>query len=708
MAACAMDLEAYPRQIARSQRYTLGVPRSFTIAPDRDAVAFLRTRGGEDPVSCLWLLEGGEERLLADPARLGWAEEVPAEERVRRDRVHERSRGIVRYSADAGLSRVAFVLDGRPWLLDVRADAGGAGAAVPLPAAGAVIDVQLDPTGERFAYLAAGGVRIAAVAGDEVLAVEPENPDVVYGLSDYTDMAGAFGYWWAPDGGALLLLRTDTERVERIWIADPSEPRRQPRQVAYPLAGTPNPDLSLHVVHLDGRRTEVRWDREAFEYLCTAGWDAHGVLCAVESRDQRRLRVLAGDPASGRTEVLHEATDAAWVSWPHGTPRRTAGGRLVLAGSVGDDLALLVDGEAVTPAGVQVREVLDTDGESVLFVASAEPTEEHLWLWRAGAGTARPLTDEPGLHRAERRGGAWVRTTHDEAGQRAVATHPQRPDVPVVCLQAEPLVAPRVSWLRIGERQIRTALVLPSWYVPGERRLPVLMNPYGGPAVQRVLRARLFHLCEAQWFAEQGFAVLTADGSGTGGRGMAWEREVHGDSLTSVLADQVAALQGTAEEHPDLDLARVGIRGWSFGGTLAAAAVLRRPDVFHCAVSGAAPSEAALYSAHWRERFLGRPQDNPEGYRRGSTLCEAAGLQRPILFVHGLTDDNVLVAHTLRMSAALFAAGKEHELVLLPGTTHMTTDEEVSTRLLLRQLDFLSRHLSPAAPPPLAGVGAGG
>jgi pimeloyl-ACP methyl ester carboxylesterase len=90
-----------------------------------------------------------------------------------------------------------------------------------------------------------------------------------------------------------------------------------------------------------------------------------------------------------------------------------------------------------------------------------------------------------------------------------------------------------------------------------------------------------------------------------------------------------AALVGTAALYPDLDLGRVGIRGWSFGGTLAAAAVLRRPDVFHCAIAGAAPTDAALYAAHYGERFLGKPQDNPEGYRRGSILYEAANLKRP-------------------------------------------------------------------------------
>jgi dipeptidyl-peptidase-4 len=702
-----MELEASPRQIARSQRYSLGVPRSFTLAPDRDLVVFLRTPGGEDPTSCLWALQDGEEHLLADPVQLGWVEDVPQEERDRRERARERSRGIVAYSTDATLRRIAFALDGRLWLLDlapsgaadVVGDAGSATAPRQLPLDGQAVVPQLDPTGRRLAYVRTGALRVLDVdGGTELLAVEPESATVSYGRGENTAMAAGAAYWWAPDGEALLVQRADTEKVERVFISDPSNPRAAPRQVPYVLAGTATPDLSLHVVTLDGRRTEVGWDHAGFEYLLAAAWDTHGPLLCVQSRDQRRVLVLAGDPGTGETTVLHEQADPVWILETGGVPCRTAGGRLVWTADLGDAHRLLVDGEPVTPAGVQVREVLGCDGEEVTFIASVDPTESHVWTWGPTAG-ARSLTSEPGLHRAARRGPASVRARHDEGGQHFTSSYQGRPDVAIGCHDVQPLLPPRVTWLVVGERRLRTALVLPSWYVAGERRLPVLMSPYGGPALQRVTRARHFHLCEAQWFAEQGFAVVTIDGSGTPGRGPAWDREVHGDSLSSVLADQVAGLLATAVRYPDLDLGRVGIRGWSFGGTLAAAAVLRRPDVFHCAISGAAPSDVSLYEAHYRERFLGKPQDNPEGYRHGSTLNEAADLERPLMLVHGMADDNVLVAHTLRMSAALFAAGKPHELLLLPGQTHMTTDEDLATQLLLRQLAFLVEHLAPEVPP---------
>jgi dipeptidyl-peptidase-4 len=218
------------------------------------------------------------------------------------------------------------------------------------------------------------------------------------------------------------------------------------------------------------------------------------------------------------------------------------------------------------------------------------------------------------------------------------------------------------------------------------------MDPYGGPHAQRVLAARGAHLT-SQWFADQGFAVVVVDGRGTPGRGPAFERAVHGDLAGPVLQDQVDALHAVAERFPDLDLGRVGIRGWSFGGYLAALAVLRRPDVFHAAVAGAPVTDWALYDTHYTERYLGRPDTDPDAYARSSLLADAPALTRPLLLVHGLADDNVVAAHTLRLSSALLAAGKPHSVLPLSGVTHMTPQEVVAENLLLLQVQFLKQAL---------------
>ncbi|HYV00781.1 MAG TPA: S9 family peptidase, partial [Actinomycetota bacterium] len=198
---------------------------------------------------------------------------------------------------------------------------------------------------------------------------------------------------------------------------------------------------------------------------------------------------------------------------------------------------------------------------------------------------------------------------------------------------------------------------------------------------------------QSQWLADQGFAVVVADGRGTPGRGTTWEKAIHLDLATPALEDQVDALHAVAESNPDLDLGRVAIRGWSFGGYLAALAVLRRPEVFHAAIAGAPVTDWRLYDTHYTERYLGHPDDDPEAYRRSSLLDDAASLSRPLLLIHGLADDNVVAAHTLRLSRALLEAGRPHGVLPLSGVTHMTPQEVVAENLLHLQVAFLREAL---------------
>ena len=148
-----------------------------------------------------------------------------------------------------------------------------------------------------------------------------------------------------------------------------------------------------------------------------------------------------------------------------------------------------------------------------------------------------------------------------------------------------------------------------------------------------------------------------------------------------------------AADHPELDLSKVAIRGWSYGGYLAALAVLRRPDVFHAAISGAPVTDWRLYDTHYTERYLGDPNADPGPYDRCSLLPDAAKLERPLMLIHGLADDNVVAAHTLDLSGALLAAGRPHQVLPLTGVTHMASQEGVAENLLLLQVEFLRSAL---------------
>ena len=450
-----MQIDEFPRQLARTRYFSLGVPRTVTISRDGSRVLFLRSRGGEDPVSCLWLLEPGSgagERLLADPAASWHAGggEVPDAERVRRERARELSAGIVAYSADAAATTVAFALDGQLWVLSIGDDSADDGAddgsaddgrsgpppGVPrlVPTAGPVTEPRIDPAGQRVAYLTGGGIHVAELgSGTSRPLALPEHPDVSYGAAEHVaaeSMRRYRGFWWAPDGRQLLAARVDNSPVLRWWIADPSQPETAPRDIRYPAAGTANAEVTLHVLRLDGSRTEIGWDRAAFEYLATADFDAHGPLLSVQSRDQRTVQILAADPASGATRLLHTERDPAWVELTCGAPQRTASGILVRVSDLGGSRRLVVGASPVTPDGLQVREVSGTDGEAVYFTGSQEPTEEHLWRYDPGGGLVR-LSDGPGVHGGTAAGGTVVRLSQTEAGSghdRAAAGRSSRSD----------------------------------------------------------------------------------------------------------------------------------------------------------------------------------------------------------------------------------------------------------------------------------------
>jgi dipeptidyl-peptidase 4 len=692
--------DSFPRQHARTQRFTLGEPRTLTVSPDGRRVVFLRSAAGDDPVNALWVMDAasGEERCVADPrALLADPDDVdlPAHERARRERSRESAGGITAYATDIGATVAAFALGGRLYVAGLVT-----GSSRPVEVVGPVFDPRPDPPARRVAYVCGDTLRVAELDGSSRVIVGPDDDDpdtVSWGSADFIaaeEMHRFRGYWWSPDGDALAVCRVDTAAVERWVIADPSQPAAAASVVRYPAAGTANPEVTLHLVALDGDRRTVVWDHDEFPYLAAVDWSSAGLIVQVQSRDQRRARVLRVDPADGTTEVLATDEDDAWVELVPGVPRLLDDGRLVRAADVDGTRRLMIGDRAVTPIDLQVRAVLSLDDGTITLSANAIDDATSMHLWRLeGDGSLTALTEEPGVHSASVGGDCTVRrsATLDRPGAVfststgfRLASHAERP-----------LVEPNVEIISAGHDGIATALLLPHDHDGSQ--LPVLLDPYGGPHALRVTRS-YNGFTTSQWFADQGFAVVVADGRGTPGRGSAWERAVHLDLASAPLDDQIVALHAAAEHSSALDLDRVAIRGWSFGGYLAALAVLRRPDVFHAAVAGAPVTDWRLYDTHYTERYLGRPDDQPDRYDESSLLRHAGDLRRPLLLIHGLADDNVVAAHTLRLSSALLAAGRHHDVLPLVGVTHMTSQEVVAENLLLHQLEFLRRSLDRATP----------
>ena len=686
-------MEGYPRQQARTRRFTCGAPRTVSVADDGSRVLFLRSAGGDNPVNALWRLDPatGDEHLVADPDTL-LADGGPETDReqARRERAREVGGGITAYDGLPDLSRVCFVLAGQVFLADVDE-----GRVVELASSGDAFDARLSPDGATVAYVSGRGLRATGAGGDHRL-IGGTTATVSWGTAEFVaaeEMGRMRGHWWAPDGGSLLVARVDEEPVAEWWISAPVDPDAAPRAIRYPAAGTANAVVGLGVVALDGTVVDVDWRRDgAFEYLAGVQWGADGPpLLVVQSRDQRTLVVLEVEVSDGSTSEVYRVEDEAWVELVPGSPCRWDGSLATVEDRDGAR-RLVVDGEAVTPDGLQVRRIVGVDGDRLVVCASSDPLDIDVVAFGRD-GTVDVLSSGGGVRGAVVGGGVLAVSVADlerprlEVSGHVVASHAE-----------EPVVSAMPTFHVVGERDLRTAVLLPTdWSIEEGSPLPVLLDPYGGPHAQRVQRTRGQFLT-SQWFADRGFAVVVTDGRGTPGRGPAWERAVRGDLAGPVLDDQVDALHALAEADDRLDLSRVAIRGWSFGGYLAALAVLARPDVFHAAVAGGPVTDWRLYDTHYTERYLGHPDEEPDNY--GCTdLCALAGSLgddvpvRPLLLVHGLADDNVVAAHTLQLSRALLEAGRPHRVLPLSGVTHMTPQEDVAENLLLLQLDFLNEAL---------------
>ena len=780
-------IKHFPRLRARTLRFGCGAPRSAQTVGDGSRALFLRSDGPEDLVTALWLSwfdESGEhhETKLADPRELLGAiadsEDVPAEEKARRERAREGGTGIVGYSADDDGNRIVFTINGRLFLTEIAwNDETGAPEPHTRELAGEwldedpemytpVLNPRIAPDGEHVLYTTGSylmlvdiggelGDRITAVYG---VSVEDEDGNPAentwkIGLAEFVageEMDRYDGFWWAPDSQHVLFESFDTADEPTWYISDPADPEKPAAGRRYPRALTRNADVYLTVITLafdENDRyagitgnADVDWDREAYEYVAAVNWRrGHDPLVLVQNRRQTRDQVLevavaADGAALGATRVLEEHANDQWIDLIHGTPAYTPDGRLVcpLNDMAADTNRLTVDGRPFTPAGWNVRAVLDVTDDDVLAVVQRAPEiaseMPDAWAGSGAAsdaeslfgghdarsfdvvsmgydGTITPVTTDPGQWTASRGERGIVVSGRDMRSARARMRHILgEQSATISSTAAEPGFTPNVTFTRLGEHRLYTAIIAPSPSSPYAHadKLPVLMKPYGGPGFQQVVASQSFYW-EGQWWADQGFLVVTADGRGTTGRGPAWDRAIFENMKGVTLADQIEAVNALPEAvsrlnadgrrtgvpAPDLD--KVCMIGWSYGGFLSALAVLDAPNVFKAACAGAPPTDWTLYDTHYTERYLGL---DPDVYYRNGLVQDAPKLERPLMLIHGFADDNVTIAHSLRLSQALMAAGRPHTFLPLTGITHMTNDETVAENLLTLQRDFLRDALA--------------
>lgn len=697
---------------AETFRFRLGRPTASIGTPDGKELLFLRS-GPRSFVQDLYRLDlkSGEESILMTAGQLldGDDESLGVEERARRERMRMTSRGIASFRLSGDGTRILIPLSGRLFL--VRRSNG---SVRELTADGGYpIDPRFSPDGQRLAVVRNGDLYIIDLGdGKQTRLTRDGGGPISHGLAEFVaqeEMGRHRGYWWSPDSRQIAYQRTDTAGLEQMTIGDATHPEIAPQSWPYPRPGKANAVVRLGVITLESGTTRwIEWDRERYEYLASVCWSKNAPLTLlVQNRQQTEQRLLAVDVADGKVRTLLIEKDPAWLEIDETMPRWLPDGSGFLWTTERRGAWQLEvrqrDGSLnheVTPMKFGLRKVVkvDFDGSHVIVKASVTPTESRIFVVSLDGKAAgvKALTPDVGVHgaAASGEGPLWL-LTESPSGEntRFVVMHGVRRSQRELTSVAESAGLDIQLELReVGNvRTYHTALIRPRKF-DANREYPVIVHVYGGPTSQMVQASPGRYLLD-QWMADHGYIVVAIDGRGTPNRGRDWQRVIKNDLIAIPLHDQVEALKLLAEEVPQMDLKRVGIYGWSFGGYFSAMAVMRRPDVFHAGVAGAPVVDWRDYDTHYTERYMDTPQNNPAGYDAANVLTYAASLERPLLIIHGTSDDNVYFSHSLKLADALFRNGRNFDFLPLPGFTHMVPDPLVTRRLYGRIMEHFERSL---------------
>jgi dipeptidyl-peptidase-4 len=683
--------------------WRLGTPAPLAITRD-GAVLFRRTPPRDFASDLYELSADGALRTLATAADLlGTAgEQLSDAEKARRERTRTATRGIVDIDVSDDGTTVMVPLGDRFYLIDRKT-----GQRTVIDPGGAAYDPHLSPDGRTVAFVRGGDLWIAS-AGSAPKQVTWHPEGFEYGVADFAaqeELQRTRGFWWSPDSTRVVFQRSDVRHVETLYVADPRHNDRPPVPFKYPRAGTPNAivDLGIVEVRSPGEPRWLTWDHARYEYLVRVEWTPNAPLSVlVIDRAQTDLTLFRFDPASGAGTPLVTEHDDAWLNSDAGAPRwlDDGSGFLWMTEASGQWVLELhaPDGKLVrtlTTPEFGLRGLGGVDDRGAIVKASTDPVRQDIWHVPLAGGAPTRLSDGDGVANVTlaRHGSLVIDTLRHAGGRTTVAiTRTGRHGLPSAAERPSLVPTTVLETVELAGRTHHVAITRPRAFDPA-RRYPVLLKVYAGPHVVTVEDALDQYVMD-QWYADAGFIVVRADGRGTPNRGRAWERAILKDLITIPLDDQVAALQAVGARHRELDLLRVGVFGWSFGGYFSTLAVLLRPDVFKAAVAGAPVTDWALYDTAYTERYMKTPQDNPEGYQATSALTHAAKLERPLLIIHGITDDNVHFTHTLALIEALYVAGKRAEVITL-SATHMVPDPKLNLAREQVQVDFFRQHLGP-------------
>ena len=703
--------------------------RQAELSPAGDRVTFIRARDEDRDLLDLWeyhIADDSTRLLVAADTVVADEGELAADERARRERARIAGlRGIVEYRWSGDGRFLIFPLGGNIYLLDLSAEAPEVRQVTDAEAFD--IDPQVSPDGRYVAFVRERNLWLAEIETGATRQLTEDGDEVIAnGLAEFIaqeEMGRSTGFWWSPDSRRIAFLRTDESAIEPTLRFEIQADRITMIEQRYPFTGTPNVSYRLGVIDLDADAT--RWiDLGATEdiYIARVDWlpDGDSLSFQRQSRDQKTLDLLIAPLNGSPPRILLTETSDTWINL-HDDLRFLTRIQAFLWSSEADGFRHLylysMTGERIrrlTAGDWAVDAVKGVDEEAGLVyftAAEAGPEEKH--LYRQSLVTSSPenvsqISRRAGWHEIgmDRRARVYVDTfsstrqppqmsLHSADGERLAWLVENRVagDHPYAPFRATHLPTEFGSLIAPHGFELRYRLTSPADFDPA-RRYPVFVHVYGGPThrivTDRWTRRTLFE----QYFARRGYVVFSLDNRGVVRQGKAFQNEIYLNMGRVEVVDQMIGLDWLRTQD-FVDPKRIGIFGWSYGGYVALMALAQHPGNFAAGVAVAPVTDWALYDTHYTERYLGKPQDQPEAYRQGNVLTWADRIADPLLLIHPMADDNVLFTHSTLLMQKLQEERIPFDLMAYPGEKHGIAGPSQRVHVHEMIARFIHQHLQP-------------
>ncbi|ASY45803.1 S9 family peptidase [Sphingobium xenophagum] len=699
-------------------------PRALKLSPDGTLVTLLKPRADEKERLDLWAIDTrtGKQRMLVDSRKTGSGAALSEAEKMQR----ERDRSV---AGSTGITSYDWSPDGKSILVPVDGDLYLAALDGKVQRLTDTPDGELNgvvsPKGGFVSFVRGGNLFVQPIGGAERQVTQGASDTVSWGVAEFVaqeEMDRRTGYWWSPDDSLIAVARVDESPVGIVTRTAIGGEGTTVYQQRYPAAGTPNAIVDLYVMKPDGSgqvKVDLGSDRDI--YLARVDWakDGRTLYIQREARDQKRLDLLAVDPATGKAKVILSETAKSWINLSDNFHPLSGGDFLWWSEKSGHGhLYRVHDGKwtALTSGDWEVKTLVAVDEKAGLayFTGNREtPLEQQLY--------SAPIT-RPAAARQITASGWWNDAVMDAAASRAVITR-QNSDQPKQVYLADnsgkqlqwlsenalkgdhpyaPYLASHVK-TRFGTIKaadgttLYTKIMTPP-IEPG-KRYPVFMIHYGGPGGGRQV-TNTWSGALNQYLVDRGWIVFAVDNRGTPDRGKAFEDHLYRAMGTVEVTDQLAGVDWLKAQS-FVDPKRIATYGWSYGGYMSLKLLEKAPGVFAAAVAGAPVTKWELYDTHYTERYLGMPQDKPSAYPASGAIDEAVKISDPLMLIHGMSDDNVVFDNATALMAKMQGAAVPFEMMVYPGQTHRVGGPGISVHLWRTIEDFLARRgIAPDAAKP--------